>query len=143
MIQQAELRFVIGPFELGVASAFDRWPVPERFAAGTGGHHGAGLQGPRRAARPSYCVSTAGILRDEHTAMDAFQATFLVLIRKSRWLWVASRSGSWSHRVACCAVPTRRDRGRCRELERRSAELTAARTADGDRDELARCARRN
>ncbi len=80
-----------------------------------------------------------GILRDEHAAMDAFQATFLVLIRKSRWLWVRESLGPWLHRVACrAAVRLERESARRRKLERRLAELTAARTADGDRDELAR-----
>ena len=44
------------------------------------------------------------ILRDEHSAMDAFQATFLVLIRKSRSLWVRESLGPWLHRVACRAA---------------------------------------
>src|SRR5262245_22380542 len=41
------------------------------------------------------------ILRDEHTAEDAFQATFLVLVRKARSLWVQDSLGPWLHQVAC------------------------------------------
>jgi RNA polymerase sigma factor (sigma-70 family) len=56
-----------------------------------------------------------GILRDEHEAQDAFQATFLVLARKARSLWVRDSLGPWLHRVACRAAAraraeaTRRD----------------------------------
>ena len=35
-----------------------------------------------------------GILRDDHEAMDAFQATFLVLVRKAHSLWVRALPGS-------------------------------------------------
>ena len=40
------------------------------------------------------------VLRDEHGAEDAFQATFLVLVRKARTLWVRDSLGPWLHQVA-------------------------------------------
>ncbi len=71
-----------------------------------------------------------GILRNPHDAEDAFQATFLVLVRKARGLWVRDSLGSWLHdvayRVACHAraASTRR-----RRHEQRAAER-GARTVD-------------
>ena len=41
------------------------------------------------------------IVRDEHEAEDAFQATFLVLVRKARTLWVRDSLAPWLHQVAC------------------------------------------
>ena len=41
------------------------------------------------------------IVRDEHVAEDAFQATFLVLVSKARSLWVRDSLGPWLHQVAC------------------------------------------
>src|SRR5947209_5522531 len=40
------------------------------------------------------------ILRDEHEAEDAFQVTFLVLVRKSGSLWVRESLSPWLHQVA-------------------------------------------
>ena len=36
----------------------------------------------------------------EHAAEDAFQATFLILVRKASVLWVGESLGGWLHRVA-------------------------------------------
>jgi RNA polymerase sigma factor (sigma-70 family) len=56
---------------------------------------------------PMVLRTCRGILRDQHLAEDAFQATFLVLVQKSRSLWVQSSLGPWlqqvAYRAACCA----------------------------------------
>ncbi len=70
--------------------------------------------------------------------MDAFQATFLVLVRKGRSLWVRDSLGPWLHRVACRAAGRARvEASRRRALERRLAEVTLHRTVGEDRDGLA------
>ncbi len=50
-----------------------------------------------------------GVLADPHDTQDAFQATFLVLVRKARALWVRDSLGPWLHQVAyrtasCAAI---------------------------------------
>lgn len=68
-----------------------------------------------------------GILRDEHEAMDVFQATFLVLARKGRTLWVRDSLGPWLHRVACRAAGrARKATARRRAIETRWAMLADA-----------------
>ena len=40
------------------------------------------------------------VLIDPHDTQDAFQATFLVLVKKARGLWVRDSLGPWLHQVA-------------------------------------------
>src|SRR5262245_21750643 len=75
-----------------------------------------------------------GILRDEHDAMDAFQATFLILVRKGGSLWVRDSLGPWLHRVACRAAKrAKAELERPRTLQRRLSEMavTCHRPAGG------------
>jgi RNA polymerase sigma factor (sigma-70 family) len=70
------------------------------------------------------------VLHDEHAARDAFQATFLVLVRKVGSLWVRDSLGPWLHRVAYrVATHARRDSLRRTRAEREAAERAPWRTA--------------
>jgi RNA polymerase sigma factor (sigma-70 family) len=87
---------------------------------------------------PMVLRACRGILRDDHEAMDAFQATFLVLIRKSRSLWVRDSLGPWLHRVACRAAARIHAEMRRRKAgERQAVELKARMTNGHNGDELA------
>ena len=66
------------------------------------------------------------MLGDPHAAADAFQATFLVLVRKAGSLRDADRLGPWLHGVACkVAARSRADAARRREREARRARPEA------------------
>jgi RNA polymerase sigma factor (sigma-70 family) len=127
-------------FDVGVMSGLTDGQLLERFAserAETGELAFAALverHGPLvlRACRAN--------LRDDHEAMDAFQATFLVLVRKGRSLWVRDSLGPWLHRVACrTAARAKAEARRRRALEQRAGEMLRGRghTGPSERDDLA------
>jgi hypothetical protein len=67
--------------------------------------------------------------RDDHEAQDAFQATFLILVRKAGSLWIRDSLGPWLHRVACrVAVRARIGADRRRAVERQAAEAATRST---------------
>ena len=73
------------------------------------------------------------IVRDEHEAEDAFQATFLVLVRKARSLWVRDSLGPWLHQVACRTAAYLRTTGsRRRRHEQRRAEKDPIRSVEDE-----------
>src|SRR5216683_2245517 len=59
------------------------------------------------------------LLEDAHEAEDALQATFLVLIRKARWIGRPESLGPWLHGVAfrCAAQARHAAQRRARERE--------------------------
>jgi RNA polymerase sigma factor (sigma-70 family) len=85
-----------------------------------------------------------GILRDSGDAEDAFQATFLVLVRKAGSLWVDESLAPWLQRVAYrVALQANADAARRRLEEGRAAAISAVRDSEPDwvdqlRAELAR-----
>jgi RNA polymerase sigma factor (sigma-70 family) len=77
------------------------------------------------------------VLRDAHDSDDAFQATFLVLVRRARSLWVRDSLGPWLYRVAYRTASCARSAAALRrQHELRAAEMTARPPDDGDRNDL-------
>lgn len=65
-------------------------------------------------------------LSSPHDAQDAFQATFLILVKKARTLWVQDSLGPWLHQVALrTATCAREDAARRQKHERQAAERAA------------------
>ena len=80
------------------------------------------------------------ILRDPHDVEDAFQATFLVLVRKAHSLWIGDSLCRWLYRVSYrAAQQARAERDRHRAGKRAVIERVAvAGEAEISRDELLR-----
>ena len=78
-------------------------------------------------------------LHNSHDAQDAFQATFLVLVKKARSLWVRDSLGPWLHRVAYrVATRARTSLAERREHERHWAETRPIENSlDDDRRDVA------
>jgi RNA polymerase sigma factor (sigma-70 family) len=78
-------------------------------------------------------------LGDEHSAHDAFQATFLILARKAQSLWVRDSLGPWLHAVAFrVANHSRTLEARRSRHERAASRPEAYDSRDWARDDLAR-----
>ncbi|WP_083671110.1 sigma-70 family RNA polymerase sigma factor [Singulisphaera sp. GP187] len=130
---------VLGPlrslFNVGTIGDMTDGQLLERFAIG--GEAGelafAALVERHGAVVLQICRA---ILRDEHEAEDAFQATFLVLVRKAGSLWVRDSLGPWLHQVAYRAARCSRSAiVRRTARERRTVEVIAARRDPGCADD--------
>ncbi|QEH32018.1 ECF RNA polymerase sigma factor SigE [Aquisphaera giovannonii] len=110
-------------FHAGTAAGLSDGQLLERFAESRG--EAAELAFATLVERhgPMVLRVCRGIVRDDHEAEDAFQATFLMLARKGRSLWVEDSLGPWLHRVACrVAIAALHATGRRRAAQRRAAE---------------------
>jgi DNA-directed RNA polymerase specialized sigma24 family protein len=79
-----------------------------------------------------------GVLRDPNDAQDAFQATFLVLVRKARSVRAGASLGSWLYRVAFnMSIQINSEAARRQRVERRAGEMANPMTRDdAGREEL-------
>ena len=77
-----------------------------------------------------------GVLKDSNDAQDAFQATFLVPVRKACSIRAGASLASWLYRVAYnVAIQFNTDTARRQRLERRAGEMvqpTARESSPGD-----------
>lgn len=113
-------------FDVGVTSGLTDGQLLERFATRGGDASELAFAALVERHGPMVLRVCRSIVRDDHEAMDAYQATFLVLVRRGSTLWVRDSLGPWLHRVACraaghlrCAASRRRD------LEQRLAATVA------------------
>jgi RNA polymerase sigma factor (sigma-70 family) len=133
-IDGAVLRQLSTLFNLGVIRELTDGQLLERFS--TGGGEVAELAFAALVERHGAMVMRVcrALLANPHDTQDAFQATFLVLVRKARALWVRDSLGPWLHQVAFrTASSVRSDADRRRKHERRAAESAAYR--DGYEDQ--------
>src|SRR5947209_5608903 len=80
---------------------------------------------------PAVLGACQRLLRDPHEAEDAFQATFLVLVRRAGSIRRREALAAWLHRVACrVALRARAAAARRRSRERTEARLPAVAAPD-------------
>jgi DNA-directed RNA polymerase specialized sigma24 family protein len=117
--------------DLGSAIGLTDGRLLERFAKTSGGGNNADEAAFETImARHGATVLTVcrDVLGDEHAAEDAFQATFLVLVRRAGSLRVRDQGslGPWLYGVAYrTALKARKGAGRRRVREQRTALLEA------------------
>ena len=79
---------------------------------------------------PMVLHTCQAILHDRHDAEDAFQATFLVLARKARSLWIRDSLGPWLFEVACRVAACARSAALRRRIHEREAARMGASTME-------------
>jgi len=94
------LRHLQTLFDVGTVGELTDGQLVERFTTHDGGEAELAFTVLVERHGPMVLRTCRAILRDSHDAEDAFQATFLVLIKKSRSLWVRDSLGPWLHQVA-------------------------------------------
>ena len=125
----AALRQLNRLFAKGVVAGLSDAQLLERFL--TQGDAGAfeALVGRHGPMVLSVC---RGILRDPHDAEDAFQATFLVLVKKGGTIRGRDALAGWLHRVAHrVAIQANTAAARRRTLERRVGQMAVATSTNG------------
>ncbi len=130
-------RYVRMMFNMGTAGGLTDRQLLERFTAQSGEPAELAFAALVERHGPMVLRVCQSVLRDPDEAHDAFQATFLVLVRRAGSLWVRDSLGPWLHqvayRVASCA---RSNATRRRRHERRAAELTEPAVCEEGRDDL-------
>ncbi len=121
------------PFRLRPARRGGRRPTPRPLPVPA---RPFGLRGPGRPPRPDGPGHLPDLVRDPHDVDDAFQATFLALVRKGATVRGAGALGGWLHRVAHrVAVRANVDAARRRDRERLAGLARAEAPSSNHRDE--------
>jgi RNA polymerase sigma factor (sigma-70 family) len=134
----ATLRQIQTLFNVGTVGGLTDGQLLERFTAGTGEAAELAFAALIERHGPMVLRVCQSVLREPHDAQDAFQATFLVLVRKAGSIHRRDSLSSWLHGVACrtaaCAKAATARRAR---HERKAAVEAVSVVADGDPDDLA------
>ena len=117
-------------FDAGTVAGLTDGQLLERFAARSGETSELTFAIMVERHGPMVLRVCRSVLRHEHDVEDAFQATFLVLVRKAESLWVRDSLGPWLYRVAYrMAVRAKIVEGRRKAAEGRVAEMAADRSS--------------
>jgi RNA polymerase sigma factor (sigma-70 family) len=138
--QRANLRRIHALFQVGTFSGLTDAELLDRYVSRGGEAAQMAFAALVERHGPMVFRVCRAILRDEHEAHDAFQATFLVLVRRADVLWTRDSLGPWLHQVAYrIAHGARLAAARRRHHERKRAELEpqCAHGDDSERDDLA------
>jgi RNA polymerase sigma factor (sigma-70 family) len=110
-------------FNLGIIRDLTDGQILERFATGCGEAAELAFAALVERHGPMVPRVCRDVLADPNDADDAFQATFLVLVKRARGLWVRDSLGPWLHRVAYrTSCDARSAAARRRRLERQAAD---------------------
>jgi RNA polymerase sigma factor (sigma-70 family) len=125
-------------FNVGTFGGLTDGELLERFRASNGEAAELAFAALVERHGPMVLRVCQSVLFEPHDAQDAFQATFLVLVRKAGSIRNRDSLASWlhgvAHRIAACASAAT---ARRRRHERRAAARVTTFVDDGDRDELA------
>ena len=98
--QGAALRQVRALFELGAVGSLTDRQLLDEFCNRDGGRTEPAFRALVERHGPMVFRTCRSVLRDEQSVEDCYQATFLVLVRRARSLWVRDSLGPWLHHVA-------------------------------------------
>jgi RNA polymerase sigma-70 factor (ECF subfamily) len=115
-------------FHVGTIGELTDGQLLERFVTGRGEPAELAFAALVERHGPLVLHTCRSIVRDELDAEDAFQATFLVLVRKAGTLWTRDSLGPWLHQVAYRAARhARSDSIRRKIVEQTAAEMASVR----------------
>jgi HlyD family secretion protein len=118
----AILRDIQTLFDLGTAAGMTDRQLLERFADGRGPSSDAAFEVLILRHGPMVLRVCRNMLRHEADVADAFQATFLVLVRRRETLRTLESVGGWLYGVVCrVAARARVDAARRQKAEQRAA----------------------
>ncbi|HEY2154174.1 MAG TPA: RNA polymerase sigma factor, partial [Isosphaeraceae bacterium] len=133
---QIVLRHVRTLFDVGTVGGLTDGELLDRFEAGPGEVAELAFAVLVERHGPMVLRACRRILRDDHDAQDAFQATFLVLARNGGSVRRRDTLGPWLHGVACrvasCARTAAARRRRHEEVAGRQVRLSSEGIQDDD-----------
>ncbi len=120
-------------FNVGTTSGLTDDQLLARFAAQS---DDAAFEALLERHGPMVLSVCRGVLADPNDAQDAFQATFLVLVRKARSIRAGASLGSWLYRVAFnMSIQINSEAARRQRVERRASEMATPMKTDDARGE--------
>jgi len=125
----AVLRQINRLFAGGAVTGFSDAQLLERFVSG---HDAPAFEALVARHGPMVLSVCRGILKDQNDAEDAFQATFLILVKKSGTFRGRVALGPWLYQVAHrVAIGANAAAARRRSCERRAGQMAAATSTSG------------